>query len=206
VITRRSLLLAGTGAAAAAAIPSVAEAAAKKLGERFRPHLLRSSYERLAGTDFKVGAWGAAPIRLRLVEVRDIPNLSKQTADFKERSFVLVFQGPAGSPLAAETYRFSHKRLGKFELAISSVTAGSTVIDYAVVIANARRAAKPKKRVRKHRKHASKYKDRKRVARAEADAAPAGGRRSDFQPVRPRTAERRAAETGPAAAPPEPSG
>lgn len=150
-ITRRTLLLASAGAAATAAIPEVASAASKRFSERFRPHLLRSTYEPLVGQDFTVGGW-AGSTTLRLVAVEDIPNLSGQTADFRERSFVLLFQGPADAPLEAGMYRFKHKRTGRCDLTISSSSLGWGVQDYAVVLANAKRRAKKPKGFRRRRK------------------------------------------------------
>jgi hypothetical protein len=150
-ITRRTLLLAGAGAAATAAIPEMASAASKRFTERFRPHLLRSTYESLVGQSFTVGGW-AGSTQLRLVAVQDIPNLSGQTADFRERSFVLLFQGDAGAPLEAAMYRFKHKRTGTFSLTISTSTVGWGVQDYTVVVANAKRRAKVPKRFRLKRR------------------------------------------------------
>lgn len=165
-ITRRTLLLAGAGTAAAAAIPSAASAASKRFSERFRPHLLRSTYEPLVGQEFKVGGW-AGSTSLRLAAVSDIPNLTGQTADFRERAFVLLFQGPKGAPLDAAMYRFKHKKTGACDLAISSSNEGASSHDYTVVIANARRRAKGRKKlkVKKPKKPRTRYEDRNKARR-----------------------------------------
>ena len=165
-ITRRTLLLAGAGAAATAAIPSAAHAASKRWSERFRPHLLRSTYEPLVGQEFTVGGW-AGSTRVRLALVRDIPNLSGQTPDFKERAFILVFQGAKATPLEAATYRFKHKKTGAFDLSITSSNEGWDTQDYTVVVANARRRAKNRKKlkVKKPKRPRTTYEDRTKARR-----------------------------------------
>lgn len=153
-ITRRTLLLAGAGAAATAAIPEVAKGASKRFVAKTKPHMLRSTWEELVGTQLQVTTgWGAVPARL--VAVEDIPNLSGQTADFRERAFVLRFEG---GPVAAATYRFHHKRIGKPELAVTS-GAGSS---FSVVMSNAKlRRRKKSLRVRKAKKHRDTRADRR---------------------------------------------
>ena len=162
-ITRRVLLLAGAGAAATAAIPQAAKGASKAWAGKFASHKLRSNWEPLVGSELKVGTGWGPGVRSRLIAVEDIPNLSKQTADFRERSFVLVFQG---GPLAAATYSFSHKRLGKCSLAITSGDADT----YSIVMANAKLRRKPK-RLKKPKKNRAAREDR-RKAKKKRSAAP----------------------------------
>jgi uncharacterized protein DUF6916 len=167
-ITRRTLLLAGAGAAATVAIPEAAKGASKRWTRKFASYKLRSNWEPLVGSTFTAGtAWGA--VSVRLIAVEDIPNLSGQSADFRERSFVLTFEG---GPLAAETYRFSHKKLGKPKLAITSGSASAGT--FSIVMSNAKLRRKPK-RLRKAKKHRATREDRrnaKKQKRRETPKAP----------------------------------
>src|SRR3712207_4320018 len=96
-ITRRSLLLAGAGAAATAAIPDIARASQKAL--KRRSHLVRATWEDLVGTTLQVQDRWVAPVTVTLVSVTDIPNISNQDESFRARSFVVLLHGPADPPL-----------------------------------------------------------------------------------------------------------
>src|SRR3712207_23212 len=100
-ITRRTLLLAGAGAAATAASPDIALAAKKKALSK--SHLDRAAWEPLVGEVLFVRNRGFTPVPLTLVKVGDF-EISRQSKTFKERSFYLVFHGPADSPLADVTH------------------------------------------------------------------------------------------------------
>jgi len=114
-LTRRNLIRNGAVAGIAAMLGtrpwSAAQAAASG------GHLLRSSYEGLVGQSFKAGS-----VVLRLVSVSDVAGAqhAKWLAG-SENAFVLTFGGPLSTPLKAGTHRFSHPKLGTFELFVSPV-------------------------------------------------------------------------------------
>ena len=166
-ITRRTLLLAGAGAAASVAIPEVAKGASKQFLAKTKPYLLRSTWEQLVGRKLNVATgWGS--VGVRLVAVEDIPNLSGQTADFRERSFVLRF---SGGPVEAAIYRFKHKLIGKPKLA---VTSGDPDGDgFSVVLSNAKLRRKRKRLgVQKAKKHRETRKDRRAARKHSRKPAP----------------------------------
>jgi hypothetical protein len=142
-ITRRTLLLAGAGVAATAAIPDIALAAKEKvLG---KSHLDRSAWEPLVGTQLDVRNRGFTPVPVTLVKVGDLSPV-KQTDGYKERAFYLVFQGPADAPLAADTHTIKVPGIGKVNVWFSSARQVPEGWEYVAVFANAKvRARAPKK-------------------------------------------------------------
>lgn len=135
-ITRRSLLLAGAGAAAAAAIPNIATAAAKKVAKR--SHLDRSTWEPLVGTLLETRNLGLPRVPIVLAAISDMPVSHGQTDRVRERTFALVFRGPAGQPLADATHRLFVPGLGKIDIWFSSAREIEGGWEYVAVFANAR--------------------------------------------------------------------
>ncbi|MDQ3934725.1 MAG: hypothetical protein M3340_08865 [Actinomycetota bacterium] len=160
-ITRRTLLLAGAGAAATAAIPDIAMAAQKRL--RKRSHLDRATWEPLIGTVLETRNPGLPPVPLTLMKVADLPGVSEQTGAFRERSFVLVFSGPTGQPLGDGMHVLRVPGAGKISIwfADSDLTAAGWT--YVAIFANAKRR---QGRVRKPRGKGSRKQSREHGERA----------------------------------------
>jgi hypothetical protein len=140
-ITRRTLLLAGTGAAASAAIPGLAKASQKAL--KRRSHVIRATWEDLVGTVLQVQDRWVAPVPVTLVSVTDVPNISKQDARFRSRSFVLLFHGSADPPLGVGIHEIKVKGAGVVQVYFSSATQAGDGWDYVAVFANGKRAQRP---------------------------------------------------------------
>jgi hypothetical protein len=114
-ITRRSLLR--TGALATAATLAGLRPWAAADAEAAASHLRRSSYARLIGQRFAVGA-----VELRLVSIADVAGAAvNRSLAGSDDAFVLTFSGPLKPVLAGGTHTLRHARLGRFELFISPV-------------------------------------------------------------------------------------
>jgi hypothetical protein len=127
-LTRRSLFHAGALGAAATFVglrPWAAAPAAAAPG-----HLLRSSYDGLAGDVFRVGS-----VDLRLLSVDDLAGaaVDKSLAG-SEDAFVLAFAGLLAAPLESGTHSVTHPALGSFELFISEVEQPQSERRYEAVI------------------------------------------------------------------------
>ena len=142
-ITRRSLLLAGAAAAAAAAIPGAARAA-KQRGRV--SHLDRSAWEPHVGAVIEVRNPGFVPVPLTLLRIEDVPNVSRQTARFRQRAFVLVFRGPAGEPLGEGAHLLRLRRVGKVPVWFSHATLDADGWTYVAAFANAKLKARRRNR------------------------------------------------------------
>jgi hypothetical protein len=179
-ITRRTLLLAGAGAAATAAIPEIARASQKAL--KRRSHLVRDTWEQLVGKVLQVQDRWVAPVPVTLVSVTDIPNLSGQDKRFRRASFVLVLRGPADPPLGDGVHMVKVKGAGVVEVYFSSATLTSAGWEYVAVFANGRRRARPlrdphtkgsrKQRRRSGKKARARKKDPPKAKRPERERAP----------------------------------
>ncbi len=179
-ITRRTLLLAGAGAAASVAIPEIAKAGQKAL-QRRSPYL-RATWEDLVGKTLQVQDRWVAPVPVTLVSVSDIPNISKQDDSFRARSFVLLFHGAAEPALGEGVHRIKVKGAGVVEVYFSSVVQAGDGWDYVAVFANGKRRQRPPRQPRgkgskKQRRRSGKKRDRearrdaRRGERAEKPAA-----------------------------------
>ena len=174
-ITRRSLLLAGAGVAAAAAIPNAAVAAGKKVA---RPsHLDRSTWEPLVGTILETRNRGLARVPLVLARIDDAAVSYGNTEKFRRRSFTLVFRGPSGQPLLPGTHKLFVPRVGKVDVWLSSADLGDDGWTYTAVFANARVRQRPPKKPRlsgskEQRTERAKRRRRKRLRRLTAGKAP----------------------------------
>ena len=145
-LTRRTLLLAGAGAAATAAIPDIALAAKKKALRR--THLDRSTWEPLVGTTLWVRDRGTAPVPVTLLRVADVGVQMKQTDSFRERTFVLHFRSAADTPLAVDTHLIKLKGIGKVEVWFSSANLAPDGWEYVAVFANGKLRQRPPKKPR----------------------------------------------------------
>ena len=127
-LTRRSLVRAGALAVAATLVglrPWAAAPAAAAPG-----HLLRSSYEGLAGEGFRVGS-----ADLRLLSVDDLAGAAvERSLAGSEDAFVLVFAGPLDAALDGGTHSVTHPALGGFELFVSEVERPQSERRYEAVI------------------------------------------------------------------------
>jgi hypothetical protein len=145
-ITRRSLLLAGAGVAATAAIPKVAIAAGKKVARR--THLDRSTWEPLVGTVVETRNRGLARVPLLLFKIGDPATSYGQTEKFRERTFTLAFRGPAGQPLADGTHTLFVPGVGKVEIWFSSAHLTGDGWEYVAVFSNSRVRQRPPRKPR----------------------------------------------------------
>ncbi|HEX8745025.1 MAG TPA: hypothetical protein VF712_18010 [Thermoleophilaceae bacterium] len=145
-MTRRTLLLAGLGSAATVAIPKVAVAAGKKVARR--THLERSTWEPLVGTVLETRNPGLPRVPLLLAKIVDSDTSYGHSDKYQERSFTLVFRGPAGQPLADATHRLYVPGVGKVDVWFSSSTLDAEGWSYVAVFANARVRQRPPKKPR----------------------------------------------------------
>lgn len=200
-ITRRTLLLAGAGAAAAAAIPDIALAAKEKVLGKSQND--RSAWEPLVGTQLFVRNRGFTPVPITLVKIGDL-SPEKQTDAYKERAFYLVFHGPADAPLAADTHTIKVPGVGKAGVWFSSARQIDGAWEYVAVFANAKvRGRAPKKpRAKGSKKQARrsgrKARDRKKGATRKAERRKA--------PPTPKAEPAPAPESSAPAAPAVPAG
>jgi hypothetical protein len=160
-LTRRSLLLAGASAAATVAIPSVAIAAGRKVARR--SHLNRSTWAPLVGTIVETRNPGQPRVPLLLLRIDDLTSGYTQPEKFREKTFVLVFRGPAGQPLADGTHRIFVPGVGKVDIWFSGSSLTADGWQYVAVFSNARLRQRP---LRKPRGHLSKE-QRRAVKRGE---------------------------------------
>ncbi len=174
-ITRRSLLLAGAGVAATAAIPKAAVAAGKRVA---RPsHLDRSTWEPLVGTMLETRNRGLPRVPLVLVRVDDPAVSYGMTERFRRRTFTLVFRGPVGQPLLPGTHVLYVPRVGKIDIWLSSADLGDDGWTYTAVFSNSRVRQRPPKKPRlrgsnEQRRDRAKRKRRKLVSRRTAGKTP----------------------------------
>ncbi|HEX8067181.1 MAG TPA: hypothetical protein VF520_11710 [Thermoleophilaceae bacterium] len=148
----------------------------------------RSTYEPLLGTDFAMTGLDGRTVAIKLIDVSDLPDRPKRQSErFRERAFVLLFQGPIDQPLATDLYRVKHPKIGTFDLGISSALVSWGAWEYSAVVANAKfhkRARRSSKRVDEREAR----RERRRRARAERrDAARrrAEGNPRDEAPAKP---------------------
>ena len=161
-ITRRALLLAGAGAAAGAAIPKVAVAAAKKVT---RPsHLDRSTWEPLVGTVLETRNPDSPRVPLLLLKIGDPATSYGNKERFLERTFTLVFRGPAGQPLADATHRLFVPGVGKVDVWFSSATLTNDGWEYVAVFSNSRVRQRQPKKPRPSRSQRAQARERSRKA------------------------------------------
>ena len=167
-ISRRTLLLAGAGVAATAAIPKAAVAAGRKLAAP--SHLDRSTWEPLVGKLIETRNRGYAPVPLLLARVSDATPSYGQSDRFRERSFVLVFRGPEGQPLADATHALMVPGVGEVEVWFSSATPIGGGWEYIAVYANARVRQRPPKKPRTRGSAAQRAEVKRRRRKSEKGA------------------------------------
>jgi len=93
-------------------------------------------FAELVRTKFQVLVEPGIAVGLELTAVttpcaRGQENVSPGSAKFE--SFSLLFTGPADRPLGQRTYRFTHERLGSFDLFIVPVSADHNARQYEAV-------------------------------------------------------------------------
>lgn len=191
-ITRRSLLLAGAGAAATAAIPKVAVAAAKKVTGR--THLDRSTWEPLVGTVIETRNPGSPRVPLLLLKIGDPATSYGNNERFLERTFFLVFRGPAGQPLADATHRLFVPGVGKVDVWFSSASLTGDGWEYVAVFSNSRLRQRQPKKPRPPKGQRAQARERSRKAEKAAKRQRRKNRKREKEREREEALERRRAE------------
>ena len=93
-----------------------------------------STFKELLNGRFRVEVAPATVAELELIEAEFIGEAAKDKATVpKHESFSLVFSGHANHRLTQRTYRFSHERIGAFELFIVPIAAEKGMIRYQAV-------------------------------------------------------------------------
>jgi hypothetical protein len=87
------------------------------------PVLARSAFARHVGDVFRIAGESAGVVALELFKVRDLRSARSQAVRGRvldpERSFSILFRGPADRALDQATYEFEHDRMGRFGLFIA---------------------------------------------------------------------------------------
>ena len=78
------------------------------------------------GTDFRVHRPGAGPLRVKLIEARQLPSVGE--------AFSLHFQGHQGAAVESAMHRLEHPVLGSFDLFIAPVGRGVKSLELEAVI------------------------------------------------------------------------
>jgi hypothetical protein len=121
--TRRSMLKAAAAAGTILFFPShlleAADKEARPLGAdgrpiRKSPIVPRSLLAGHVGSDFVTQTPGGTQVRLRLVEVEDLPNAEAANLQGSEEAFAARFEDSSGVLLSQGTYRLDHDYLGRF--------------------------------------------------------------------------------------------
>jgi hypothetical protein len=192
--TRRSLLLAGAGAAATAAIPKMAVAAAK---EASRPtHLDRSSWQPFVGTILETRNQASPRVPLLLVRIGDPATSYGQSEAFRERTFVLVFRGPDGQPLAEATHRVMLTGIGVVDVWFSGAHETDQGWEYVAVFSNSRVRQRAPKKPRASRGQRAQARERSRKAERIARRKRRAQRKRDREREREEAGAQQAAERG----------
>ena len=99
-------------------------------------------FQELVQTKFEVRVEPGPAVSLELTTVTTPPSGSHESVSPGNQmveSFSLLFNGPADRPLGQRMYRFTHERLGSFDLFIVPVSADRNARQYEAVF-NRRRA------------------------------------------------------------------
>lgn len=184
------MLLAGAGAAATVAIPNVAVAAAKRVAPR--SHLDRSTWEPLVGTILETRNPGMPRVPLLLEKIEDTSTSYGRTAKYQERSFILVFRGPAGQPLADSTHRLAVPGVGKVDIWFASSSPRDDGWSYVAVFSNSRVRQRPPRKPKASPSHRAQARQRSRKSERAARRRRRENRRRERERER---AEERARES-----------
>lgn len=140
--SRRELLRLGAVSAVAALVPgrpteaavraSVLDGNARKAVLADEPFLTRTVLNGQLNTYFRVGGRKTASF-LELVAVNDLASAVANGTVGSELSFSAVFRGPAGAPLAQQTYPLQHRMLGKLSLFLVPVGPAGRSQEYEAV-------------------------------------------------------------------------
>jgi hypothetical protein len=87
----------------------------------------------LVGATFKVQVEPESEVNLELIAATMPGPHGQTTGGVRFECFSLLFTGPAERPLAQRTYRFSHERLGSFDLFIVPVGGDGNARQYEAV-------------------------------------------------------------------------
>jgi hypothetical protein len=89
-------------------------------------YLRRETYLPYVGSDFRVLRPGASTLRVKLIEVKQLPSQGE--------AFSLLFSGRPQSGVAEGVYRIEHPSLGGFDLFAGLVGCGVKSLDFEAVI------------------------------------------------------------------------
>lgn len=89
-------------------------------------YLRHTTFVPLVGTDFRIHRAGARPLRVKLIEAKQLRSAGE--------SFSLLFHGHAGASLQQDKYRIEHPALGGFDLFVVPVGRGAKGQDFEAVI------------------------------------------------------------------------
>lgn len=89
-------------------------------------YLQRNTYLPFVGTDFQIQRPGVEPLRVKLIEARQLPSVGE--------AFSLSFQGRQGATVESAVHRFEHPVLGSFDLYIAPVGRGIKHLELEAVI------------------------------------------------------------------------
>ncbi len=93
-----------------------------------------ATFKALVNSRFRVAVSPAATVELELIEAELAGEVvSDQSRTPKYENFSLVFAGAAGERLTQKTYRFSHDKIGDFDLFIVPIAAERGRIHYQAV-------------------------------------------------------------------------
>lgn len=190
-ITRRTLLLAGAGAAASAAIPKVAIAAGKKLGGL--SEVDRSTWEPLVGTVLETRNRGFARVPLLLVKISDPTSSYRLPEGVTARNFVLVFRGPVGQPLMESTHTLFVPGVGKIDIWFSGSRLTDEGWEYVAVFANSRQRQRPATKPKASRGQRAQARERSRKSEKLARRRRREQREEEREQERERRLERKRA-------------
>lgn len=93
-----------------------------------------TTFQALVNSRFRVAVSSAATVDLELIEAELAGEVVQvQSSAPKHENFSLIFAGAAGDRLTQKTYRFSHEKLGSFDLFIVPIAAERGMIHYQAV-------------------------------------------------------------------------
>ena len=102
-----------------------------------------ATFKALVNSRFRVAVSAAAVVELELIEAEFVGEVAPARAGAPRcENFSLIFAGAAGDALTQKTYRFSHEKIGSFDLFIVPIAAERGMIRYQAVFNRLLPAAK----------------------------------------------------------------
>jgi len=93
-----------------------------------------ATFQELVRTRFHVEVSPTATVELELIEAEFTGEGAKDKSTApRHENFSLIFAGAAGDRLTQKTYRFSHEKIGPFDLFIVPIAAEGVSIHYQAV-------------------------------------------------------------------------